>query len=148
LLFKGVLVALGRALNVTVALVASKHPWLHPGYQAELKVGNTKVGCFGLLHPSIKAERKYRFDHIVAEFNAHQLMGAKRDFTPLAVSDLPSIRRDITLGVGKRDWSQQVISCINGMKLEHLRDVSCVDSFEKDGEEFRRLTYFSIRNAR
>jgi len=141
LFLKGALVTVARALFVEPQFVKSRNPWLHPGYQAELKIGNTKIGAFGLLHPEIKAARKYRFDHILAEFDLHLLMKAVRPFSASRVADTPTIRRDITLAVPAREWSSAVVHSIESMKLEYLVSVKAVDSFVKEAETARRITY-------
>lgn len=141
LLFKGSIAAMARALFVEPHFVKSRNPWFHPGYQAELKIGNARVGSFGLLHPEIKAARKYRFDHLLAEFDLHLLMKAMRSFSASRVANTPTIRRDITLAVPPREWSSAVTQSIESMKLEYLVSAKAVDSFIKEGETVRRITY-------
>jgi phenylalanyl-tRNA synthetase beta chain len=138
---KGVLLAIGRGLFVIPQIVKSRHSWLHPGYQGELKIGSTRVGAFGLIHPDIKAAHKYRFDHIVGEFDLHLLMKVMKEFSAKQVANTPSIRRDITLAIPTREWSSVVVHSIEGMKLEFLTAVQPVDLFLKEGEDVRRVTY-------
>jgi phenylalanyl-tRNA synthetase beta chain len=140
-MFKGSIAAMARALFVEPHFVKSRNPWFHPGYQAELKIGNARVGSFGLLHPEIKAARKYRFDHLLAEFDLHLLMKAMRSFSASRVANTPTIRRDITLAVPPREWSSAVTQSIESMKLEYLVSAKAVDSFIKEGETVRRITY-------
>lgn len=141
LLFKGTIAAVARSLFVEPHFVKARNPWLHPGYQAELKIGNNRVGSFGLLHPDIKAARKYRFDHLLAEFDLHLLMKAMKQFSASAVADTPMIRRDITLAIPPKEWSSAVTQSIESLKLDYMVSAKAVDSFIKEGESMRRITY-------
>lgn len=138
---KGTVTSVARSLFSVAHVSKSRHPWFHPGYQAELKIGTTKVGVFGLLHPDIKAAQRYRFDHLLAEFDLQLLIKAMRGFEAASVADTPSIRRDVTFAVPAREWSSAVVQSVQGMKLDFLAAIQPVDAFVKEGESVRRLTY-------
>lgn len=141
LLMKGVVEGISKRLGAEANFVQSKNPLLHPGYQIAVKVGTTRCGFFGSIHPDIKDELGLKQDVIYGEFEMAALVKVKRDKEVTTPSNFPSIRRDLTLKIGLKEMSSQAGGYVRGLKIETLREIDAVDQFQREGEQFRRVTY-------
>ncbi|MGH2447453.1 MAG: phenylalanine--tRNA ligase subunit beta [Chloroflexota bacterium] len=96
---KGILVAVLEALRIEGwDIVEEKHPALHPGRAAGLRVGQLSAGFFGQLHPEVAARFDIRWPVQVAEIDLDTLIehrAATRQFSPLP--RYPAARRDIAV---------------------------------------------------
>lgn len=138
---KGVLQGIFDALAVRCSVVPAEDPLLHPGCQASLKVGRERCGVFGLIHPQLREVIDVRAPVLYAELSLDSLLKIREPRVITIPSDLPAIRRDLTLRVPPRVFASKVSRLIEDEKLEDLRAVSIVDDFKRDEESFRRVTY-------
>jgi phenylalanyl-tRNA synthetase beta chain len=138
---KGVLESLIRAIGNSLSVAESRHPLLHSGCQATLKIGRANVGVFGLLHPYIKEKLDLKHDMIYAELECDALARCIKTREYSQYSEYPAIRRDITLLINKKEQAAKVLSYINECNSSNLNDVRLVDDFQKSGEDYRRVTY-------
>ena len=140
-LFKGVLQSIHQALGIRVRVEEGTSALLHPGYQGTLKAGRKTIGIFGVAHPSIKESISLKFPLMYAEIDMDSLLELREERPYATVVDLPSIRRDLTLKIGARDFAARVASIVASSKPAFLKSVSIVDDFKKEGEDFRRTTF-------
>src|SRR5690606_29447012 len=80
-LFKGMLENLFWALAVRVEGAPSESSLLHPGYRAELRVGRSCCGFFGVVHPELQAALDVSTPVLYAELDLGKLCkvaGAER----------------------------------------------------------------------
>lgn len=141
---KGVLDALAASLSATLSYQQSEFAVLHPGKQAEIKVGRKTLGWIGAMHPALADQLDIKGDFLYAELDIKTLLhllaqSSERKF--VEPSELPAIRRDITLKLAPQDFAASVISKINSHKLASLVQTNIVDDFKKTEENFRRVTY-------
>lgn len=139
--FKGVIEGLIESLGHKLVVGESFSPLLHPGIQASIKIGRSKVGLFGLIHPALKERLDLKQDLLYAELNADILAKSISDRVLKEVSDLPVIRRDITLKIAPEAAAGNIMRYISDLKPANLQTLSIVDQFKKEEENFRRVTY-------
>ncbi len=139
--FKGALDGIFSALGVSAAVIRSKDPLLHPGYQGKLKVGRTECGMFGALHPAIQGDLKVKQPFLYAELDVDSLCAVARDREFPTPIDLPTIRRDITVKIPEKEFAGKYLKVVSDLNPSHLKDVIVFDNFKKPEESFRRVTY-------
>jgi phenylalanyl-tRNA synthetase beta chain len=139
---KGTLEAILGSAGDTVRCVASHNPLLHPGKQAELKIGRITCGFMGALHPSLLEQFDHRGDLLYAEIDVDALLkifNRKRESPRF--SEFPSIWRDLTLRVSKKGLAGDVVHWIEELKPADCVAIQIVDDFVKPEEDFRRVSY-------
>jgi phenylalanyl-tRNA synthetase beta chain len=146
-LFVGVIEQLAASLGATAAIYPSKDPLFHPGCQGELRIGRISCGHFGLCHPSLQHELDVKHELLYGEFRLDALVDALQPAQYVRQSEFPAIRRDITVRLGMRDLAQSVKRYIERAPIFEeategiLSDVTVCDDFNKNDEDFRRVTY-------
>ncbi len=140
-LLKGVLESIYASLGLPVSIKPGSIPCLHPGYQAALYVNDTQTGYFGLIHPQLSSRLGLDQDLFYAELDAETLTGIPPRHPQVIFSDFPSIKRDLTLKVPKKGFATGAIDAIYASSSQFLQQVAIVNVFEKQGEDFRRVTY-------
>ena len=147
LLLKGLIEALFTSLGHTVTIQVSSCSYLHPGFQCSLLLQGKEVGYFGLLHPQLQERLVIEHDFLYGEIDLDVVKSLPSVRQKPPISDYPSIRRDITLKLPKKGLATKVIECLKSQAPRDLSSVCIVDSFEKENEEFRRVTYrFSFQS--
>jgi phenylalanyl-tRNA synthetase beta chain len=109
--------------------------------QASIKMGRNVVGVFGVIHPAIREHCDLRVDAFYAEMDARLLCKHMTKTSGIQVSDFPAITRDITLQVERKEQAGRVLRLVKEAQVSNLSDTSIVDDFQKNGEDFRRVTY-------
>jgi phenylalanyl-tRNA synthetase beta chain len=132
---ESLLVTLG-VLNAQVA--ASSDPWLHPGKQADFKVGEITVATVGALHPNVQEafgipRPVYLFNMNLTELNSLTASDAQK-YAPLP--KYPSIGRDLAIVLSDKIPAAEVMSEVQaaggGLLAEsRLFDVYSGDRVEK-----------------
>lgn len=140
-LFKGVVESIFAAFGVSPEFGSSKNPWLHPGYQAQVSVGRTVCGWFGLLHPDILASFDTKEELVYAEFSVPKMFKVLSEVKFTLPSDFPAIRRDLTFKLPLRSFAAKISQTIKTAGVENLAEVSIFDDFRRGEEDFRRVTY-------
>lgn len=140
-LLKGVVQNLLSSLGKEARFTLSKDPLLHPGMQCSVVVGRDMVGTFGVIHPLVKDFVSLKQDAVIVSLKAELLMKESDKGVFSIPVDLPLIRRDITLQIGKQNFAEQIFGWIESLKINHLVDIALIDDFTKESEKFRRVTY-------
>lgn len=112
---------------------------LHPWRQAEIKIGDVKIGVFGQLHPSLIRGRA-----LFAELNLSDILGLKKQdvkFHPLSL--YPSSTRDWTLTLSTQIPYSKIQTLIQSTKTLHLESFEMIDSFSSKelGPDRKNLTF-------
>ena len=139
--FVGVVSLVVRSLGAHPSISKSEDPLFHPGMQGSIKAGRSVVGVVGVLHPSIQEVCDSKEPILYAELDTALLFKAILDPEAPAVSDLPAIRRDITVQIAGNEQSGKVVRYLNDGAFDALTDVVVVDDFKRADESFRRVTY-------
>ena len=139
--FKGIIESLIRSLGQDLVLSESSESLLHPGVQAAIKLGRTKVGFFGLVHPALKTKLDLKNDLLYAQFDAEELAKHIQSREYVDSSEFPAVRRDLTMKIAINSRASKVSDYIEDLNPENLVQVSIVDNFKKNEEDFRRVTF-------
>jgi len=111
-----------------VALVAERHPALHPGQSASLRAGGETVGWIGRLHPRLQSALDLDQSAVLFEIRASILSQAKLPIFK-EISRFPSIRRDIAI-VADRDMPMQtLLACVEEAAPDYLTAVVPFDVY-------------------
>lgn len=118
---KGAVEQLLDALGHTGDFQPSQLPWLHPGIQAEVRVGDIVVGHVGQLHPQAARALAIEATPLVFEIDLMALP------VPAAVvaaelPRFPAVARDLSFFVDEKVTASRI-----GAILGRLRDPLCVD---------------------
>lgn len=139
--FKGAISNIIKSLGMPFSVGKSECPYLHPGMQGSIKMGRNVVGCFGVIHPSIREACELRDSAMYAEMDVRLLSKFMGQPGTAEVSDFPPICRDVTLRVDRKDQAGRIVRWIHEAQLASLSDVMIADDFSKPEESFRRVTY-------
>lgn len=140
-LFKGVLSSICQALGGQLEITESNVPLLHPMCQANVFINGMQVGFFGLAHPQLLSRLDIKDNLFYAELNVFLLSKLASKKERDSMIDYPSIKRDFTFKLEKESFAGDVIKQILSLNIKDLQRISIVDSYEKEGENFRRVTY-------
>ncbi len=145
---KGIVEALLARFGADASFIRSCEPFLHPGRQARVQVGETSVGVLGELHPDTAERFGLDTRVYVAELRLEPLFacaGNKRViFRPLP--RYPAVERDLALvcdeGMPVADI-QQIILRAGG---RHLESVELFDVYQgAQIEKGKKSVAFSLR---
>lgn len=131
---KGVLEDIFETLgvdNMIEYLPTKEYPFLHPGRQASVMLGNEKVAYIGQVHPEVMDNYSMKQNAIVAVIDMPVLVAhATFDRKYEAVAKFPAIKRDLSMTVSKEIFVGQLEKIIkkNGGKL--LESVELFDVYE------------------
>lgn len=139
-LFKGVLESILQTKG-RMSIGTSSVSYLHPLCQACLFLDSTECGFFGRIHPLLKEKLGLSCDVVYAQIDIEKLAQTSSEAHSPVFSDFPSIKRDLTLPIPKTIFASDVIQNMHSLHPQYLQDVSIVDCFQKEDEEFRRITY-------
>jgi phenylalanyl-tRNA synthetase beta chain len=115
--------------------VSGQHPALHPGQCADiLSADGEKMGCLGMLHPTL--EKQLGFDNAVYLFEINlDLLFQKKvpSFKPL--SKFPSVRRDLSLIIDENVAISAILNEIKQFSSNVIQDVVIFDLYRGQGVE-------------
>jgi phenylalanyl-tRNA synthetase beta chain len=138
--------ALGRALGLTLALRSSQWgPW-HPGRCAEVLLDGQRVGFAGELHPRVVAALDLPARTVTAEANLDLLVAAAEAAGPVpapVLSPYPPSSVDVALVVDVRSAAADVEAALRAGAGELLEDLRLFDVYTgpQVGEGHRSLAY-------
>jgi len=115
---KGVVEFLLLKSGIHAGFLPGKDPGLFPGRQAEVMMGDTKLGVVGQLHPSVARAFEVETDTQVIELDVALMMTYCREiaaYEPL--SRFPSSERDMALVVDDAVSYESVVDVIAGFGL-------------------------------
>lgn len=124
-----------------------RHPYLHPGRHAEIRVGEKTIGYLGQVHPEVAENYDIKTDVYVAVIDLALMAECiRKEIKYRALARFPAVTRDISLVMKKLIPAGTIEEIIrkNGGKI--LEDFHLFDVYEGEnvGEDEKSLAY-SIR---
>ncbi len=144
---KGAVENLLESLQLTgFSFVPSKHLSFHPKRQADLFVGEEKIGSMGEIHPALLPDTKQKIFY--AEMNLHLLRKApKKGHQMSPLSPFPSSERDWTIPLDPSTMIQTVFDAINSQKSILLEKVELIDVYTPENGKTKNATFrFTYRD--
>ena len=131
---KSTLESLAAWFNVALDFTPAQEPFLHPYRQANVCIGEAKIGCIGEMHPRITGQRKFE-DHLyIAEIDLSAFIKASSDFMPyVPVSKFPAIERDLAFVVAEEVTAGAMLKTIRQNGGEYLKSVAVFDVYSGIG---------------
>ena len=127
---KSVLEALADRFNVTFDFTPSAEPFLHPFRQANVLIGEKRIGYIGEMHPAVTKQRKFDERLYLAEIDLDLFMDAVVDFLPFVpVSKFPAIERDLALVVNEDIYAGDMLKAIYQSGGAYLRSATVFDVY-------------------
>jgi phenylalanyl-tRNA synthetase beta chain len=110
--------------------------------QGSIVVNGAVCGFFGLMHPRLRDRLALDGVLLYAQIDMASLLfeGAKKRKARW-LSEYPSVTRDLTIELSRDVFAGKVVDYISLAQAGPLQRVDIVDSFQKKGESFRRVTY-------
>jgi phenylalanyl-tRNA synthetase beta chain len=105
-------------------------PFLHPGVSAQVFAAGRPVGIVGELHPRLAENFKLPGKVYLAELDLEWIYAQPLvipRYSPL--NRFPSIQRDLSFVVDKRQEYDTIVSAIKGLNMPDLRDVQLLDLY-------------------
>ncbi len=131
---KGVLEDIFETLGVDSMieyLPTKEYPFLHPGRQASVMLGNEKVAYIGQVHPEVMDNYSMKQNAIVAVIDMPVLVAhATFDRKYEAVAKFPAIKRDLSMTVSKEIFVGQLEKIIKKSGGKLLESVELFDVYE------------------
>ena len=131
---KGVLEDIFETLgvdNMIEYLPTKEYPFLHPGRQASVMLGNEKVAYIGQVHPEVMDNYSMKQNAIVAVIDMPVLVAhATFDRKYEAVAKFPAIKRDLSMTVSKEIFVGQLEKIIKKSGGKLLESVELFDVYE------------------
>jgi phenylalanyl-tRNA synthetase beta chain len=145
---KGILENLFSSLKIEkITFNPSKYLAFHAKRQADIVVGENKVGVIGQVSLTMAKNFDIKKDVFFAEINLNELFklhheqGKVKDLCPY-----PASSRDWTIKVKKEISFNHIINAIYSVKSSLLETVFLVDIFELDNKENNFTIHFIYRN--
>ena len=127
---KGTLEALCDRFNVSVDFRPSAEPFLHPFRQAEVYIGENRIGYIGEMHPAITKQRKFESRLYLAEIDLDQFIDEVVDFLPfVSVSKFPAIERDLAFVVSDEVLVGDMLKAILANGGIYLKNAAVFDVY-------------------
>ncbi|MCB9496924.1 MAG: phenylalanine--tRNA ligase subunit beta [Fibrobacteria bacterium] len=137
---KGALQGALRDLGLEVRFSPSgTEPWLHPGRQAEVFLGEALLGVFGQLHPTVQEAFSLRDEAFVWELDLDLLVDRLESRSPVAsrrIGEFPATRREVNVLVDRARPADEVVRLVAGLpqaRHELVEEVSLVSVYEGAG---------------
>lgn len=106
-------------------------PTYHPGRNAEVVLGKTRIGVMGELHPVVLENYELPFKAYLFEFDLEKITDASdfsKRFEPIPI--YPSIQRDLAIVVDQALKSDMPIDIINDTGGEWVESIRLFDVYE------------------
>jgi len=137
---KGVVQGALRDLGLEPSFSPSaSEPWLHPGRQAEVRVGTAVVGVFGQVHPLVQESFGLRDEAFVWELDLDLLVAHLEAASPVAsrrIGEFPATRREVNVVVPASRPAAEVAGLVRELpaaRHELVEDVAMVSVYEGAG---------------
>jgi phenylalanyl-tRNA synthetase beta chain len=142
---KGLVEALMDTLHIAVTYAPAENPSFHPGKCAALKAGETVLGVFGELHPSVQENYSLAAPILAAEIDLEaviQLIPAL-GYPVQAISEFPPILEDIAVVIDEAVPADRLEAVIRQSGGKLLTAVRLFDIFrgEQIGAGKKSLAY-------
>ncbi|MSQ58470.1 MAG: phenylalanine--tRNA ligase subunit beta [Betaproteobacteria bacterium] len=116
---------------------ASGHPAFHPGKSAEIRIGGTRIGCLGELHP--QWVQKYELPHPPVLFELGVEALRNRDVPRFQeFSRLPVVTRDLAVLVPEAAAAGDVLRSLLAHRMSIVQDIVLFDLYRGKGVEAGR----------
>jgi len=132
---KGIVQSLLELLQIRGVVWSSEQPepFYHPGKCCQIVVGGAQIGSVGEIHPQVL--NSYEIDRPVYYFEVNfeelvRLVGTRKSI--VHPSRFPDSVRDLALLVPVELPSVQLITCVEGLKLKELEEVTIFDLYQGD----------------
>jgi phenylalanyl-tRNA synthetase beta chain len=122
----------GRADALSFA--AGRHPALHPGQAAEIRLEGEFLGWLGMLHPRLERQLGFEQNVFLFELDQEVLLG-RRVPKFKSLSKFPQVRRDIAVIVAADLAAERLVECARGEGDGLLREVLVFDVYRGQGVE-------------
>ena len=112
-------------------LKQTEDPTYHPGRNAEVVLGRTRIGIMGELHPLVLENYELPFKTYLFEFDLERITDASdfsKRFEPIPI--YPSIQRDLAIVVDQELKSDMPIDIINDTEGEWVESIRLFDVYE------------------
>ncbi|MGE0157042.1 MAG: phenylalanine--tRNA ligase subunit beta [Geobacter sp.] len=106
-------------------------PYYHPGKACRILCGTTLIGTLGELHPAVQGRYELERPAYCFELDFEALVrlsGKRRAIVP--PSRYPDSVRDLALLAPLELASEQLLSCVSGLRLKELEDVNVFDLYQ------------------
>lgn len=131
---KSTIEALGDRFHVSFEFAPSDEPFLHPFRQANILIGEEKIGYLGEMHPAVLKHRKFEERLYIAELNLDLFMEHVTDFLPFVpVSKFPAIERDLALVVNEDVLGGDMLKVIRQNGGQYLKSATIFDVYSGIG---------------
>lgn len=135
--------------NLTnAAFVPSQHLSFHPGRQADIHLGDLKIGSLGEIHPSLL--EKFGIDQRVyyAEFNLLDLMKSRKAELKMSpLPQFPSSERDATLPLPLKTPIDEVFQATHALRSPLLERIELIDLYHPETSSQKNATFrFTYRD--
>lgn len=137
---KGVLQGALRDVGLEAAFSPCRtEPWLHPGRQAEVRVGERVVGVFGQVHPRVQESFGLRDEAFAWELDLDLLVGILDSAAPVSsrrIGEFPATRREVNVLVPASRPAAEVVRLVADLpeaRHELVEDVALVSVYEGAG---------------
>ena len=118
-------------LEHKISFRAVRHPTLHPGRAAEVRIGDQSIGVFGEVHPKVADNYQLDIRVMLGELNLAVLLDqAKTGCQYRPLPRYPAVPRDLALIVKKTVPAGQILERIRKAGGKMLEDVSLFDIYE------------------
>ena len=113
--------------------------WLHPGQSAYVLISGKKAGVIGVIHPNVlKVFNIKSKSPIIFELDL-DLLNQQNIPSFTKISKYPSVSRDISFLVDKDILAGDIISSINALNIDILKDVSIFDVYQNESENKKSI---------
>ena len=137
-------------LEHKISFRAVRHPALHPGRTAEVRIGDQPVGVFGEVHPKVADNYQLDIRVMLGELNLAALLDqAKTGCQYRPLPRYPAVPRDLALIVEKTVPAGQILEQIRKTGGKILEDVSLFDIYEGSQipEGYRSMAFSLVYRA-
>lgn len=105
--------------------------FLHPGVSGEVRLGETRVGVAGQLHPRIARALGLQGALYLAELDLDPILGeAPQTSKFVDFTRVPTIRRDVALKLPKGTLAADVVAAVRAMGVQVIDNVDIFDVYE------------------
>ena len=105
-----------------------RHPALHPGRSAAIRIGGLLVGFIGELHPKWQQKHELPLATVIWELSVEAVReGLAPHYRP--ISRMQAVRRDIAILVPDAASVQALVDTVNALKIPDLVDFSLFDLY-------------------
>ncbi|MES1940700.1 phenylalanyl-tRNA ligase subunit beta [Salinisphaera sp. T5B8] len=131
---KGDVEALFAGVPGRLTFEAAAHPALHPGRSAQIVLDGKPVGWLGQLSPDFS--KRYKNIELPYVFEVdYEALGKPGDIRFEALSEQPTVRRDLALVVAEGVPVAALVDAIESVDVPELRSVQIFDVFRGEGLE-------------